>query len=161
MSFTDIFVRRPVLATVVSLLILLVGAQSVWNLPIRQFPKVSDTTITITTTYPGANADQIKGFITTPMQQAVASTEGIDTLKSTSAQNVSTITMKLKLDADGDRALADVLSKVNEVKGVLPRGIKRSGGQAHDRHALCAHVYRLQFEDDDARRRSATISTAW
>ncbi|WP_119391164.1 efflux RND transporter permease subunit [Taklimakanibacter lacteus] len=118
MSFTDIFVRRPVLATVVSLLILLVGANSVWNLPVRQFPKVSDTTITITTSYPGANADQIKGFITTPIQQAVASTEGIDTLKSTSAQNVSTITMKLKLGADGDRALADVLSKINEVKSV-------------------------------------------
>jgi len=121
MSFTDIFVRRPVLATVVSLLILLVGLQAAFNMPIRQFPKVSDTTITITTTYPGANADQIKGFITTPIQQAVASTEGIDTLKSTSAQNVSTITMKLRLDADGDRALADVLSKVNEVSGTLPR----------------------------------------
>ncbi|MGE3831076.1 MAG: efflux RND transporter permease subunit [Parvibaculaceae bacterium] len=121
MHFTDLFVRRPVLASVVSLLILLVGAQSVWNLPVRQFPKVSDTTITITTTYPGANADQIKGFITTPLQQAVASTEGVDTIKSTSAQNVSTITMKLRLDADGDRALADVLSKVNEVRGVLPR----------------------------------------
>ena len=130
MSFTDIFVRRPVLATVVSLLILLVGRQSAWNLPVRQFPKVEDTTITITTTYPGANADQIKGFITTPIQQAVASTEGVDTLKSTSAQNVSTITMKLRLDADGDRALADVLSKVNEVKSVLPRGIERSGGDS-------------------------------
>ncbi len=121
MSFTDIFVRRPVLATVVSLLILLVGLQAAFNMPVRQFPKVSDTTITITTSYPGANADQIKGFITTPIQQAVASTEGIDTLKSTSAQNVSTITMKLRLDADGDRALADVLSKVNEVQGTLPR----------------------------------------
>src|SRR5262245_9144437 len=133
MSFTDIFVRRPVLATVVSLLILLVGANSVWNLPIRQFPKVSDTTITITTAYPGANADQIKGFITTPIQQAVASTEGIDTLKSTSAQNVSTVTMKLRLDADGDRALADVLSKINEVKNVLPEEsndpvVKRQSG---------------------------------
>ncbi|CAN5306912.1 MexW/MexI family multidrug efflux RND transporter permease subunit [soil metagenome] len=121
MSFTDIFVRRPVLATVVSLLILLVGLQAAFKLPIRQFPEVSDTTITVTTTYPGANADQIKGFITTPIQQAVASTEGVDTIKSTSAQNISTITMKLRLDADGDRALSDVLSKVNEVGGVLPR----------------------------------------
>ncbi|MGE0211609.1 MAG: efflux RND transporter permease subunit [Parvibaculaceae bacterium] len=121
MNFTDIFVRRPVLASVVSLLILLVGVNSAFNLPVRQFPKVSDTTITITTTYPGANADQIKGFITTPLQQAVASTEGIETLKSTSAQNVSTITLKLRLDADGDRALSDVLSKVNEVSGDLPR----------------------------------------
>lgn len=136
MSFTDIFVRRPVLATVVSLLILLVGLQSAFNLPIRQFPKVSDTTITITTSYPGANADQIKGFITTPLQQAVASTEGIDTLKSSSAQNVSTITMKLRLDADGDRALADVLSKVNEVKSVLPEEsndpvVKRTTGSPY------------------------------
>ena len=110
--------------------------QSAFNLPIRQFPKVSDTTITITTTYPGANADQIKGFITTPIQQAVASTEGIDTLKSTSAQNVSTITMKLRLDADGDRALADVLSKVNEIKGVLPEEsndpvVKRTTGSPY------------------------------
>lgn len=120
MSFTDIFIKRPVLATVVSLLILLTGLWAVFKLPIRQFPEVADTKITITTVYPGANADQIKGFITTPLQQAVASTEGVDTIESTSAQNTSTITIKLRLDADGDRALADVLSKVNEVKGVLP-----------------------------------------
>ena len=81
MNFTDIFVSGPVLATVVSLLILLVGCRHLFQLPIRQFPEVADTTITITTAYPGANADQIKGFITTPMQQAVASTEGVDTLE--------------------------------------------------------------------------------
>ncbi|MCA3573726.1 MAG: efflux RND transporter permease subunit, partial [Aestuariivirga sp.] len=120
MHFTDIFVKRPVLATVVSLLILLAGLQAIFQLPIRQFPEVSDTKIEITTIYPGANADQIKGFITTPLQQAVASTEGIDILESRSSQNISTITLKLRLDADADRALADVLSKVNEVKGVLP-----------------------------------------
>ncbi|MGH8693058.1 MAG: efflux RND transporter permease subunit, partial [Burkholderiales bacterium] len=120
MHFTDIFVKRPVLATVVSLLILLAGLQAVFSLPIRQFPEVSDTKIEVTTFYPGANADQIKGFITTPLQQAVASTEGVDTIESRSAQNSSTITLKLRLDADADRALADVLSKVNEVKSVLP-----------------------------------------
>ncbi len=120
MHFTDIFIKRPVLATVVSLVILLAGLQAVFGLPIRQFPKVSDTKIEITTTYPGANADQIKGFITTPLQQAVASTEGVEILESNSSQNVSVITMKLRLDADADRALSDVLSKVNEVKGVLP-----------------------------------------
>ena len=120
MHFTDIFVKRPVLATVVSLVILLAGLQAVFKLPIRQFPYVSDTTITITTVYPGANADQIKGFITTPVQQAVASTEGIETLDSRSDQNVSTVTMKLRLDANADRALSDVLSKVNEVKRQLP-----------------------------------------
>ena len=137
MHFTDIFVKRPVLATVVSFLILLAGLQSVNKLPIRQFPAVSDTKIEITTAYPGANADQIKGFITTPLQQAVASTEGVETIESRSAQNSSTIALKLRLDANADRALADVLSKVNEVKGVLPDEakdpvVKRTTGAGFD-----------------------------
>src|SRR5918999_449572 len=102
--FTDIFVRRPVLASVVSLLILLVGLQAGWKLPIRQYPEITKTTIT-----------------TTPIQQAVASAEGIDTLTSSSAQNLSTVTLNLKLDADADRATSDVLSKVNQVAGILPR----------------------------------------
>ena len=121
MSFTDIFIKRPVLASVVSLLILLIGAQAGFKLPIRQYPELSNTTITVSTTYPGANADLIQGFITVPIQQAVASTEGIDTLVSTSTQNVSTVTLNLKLDADPDRAMTDVLSKVAQVKGILPR----------------------------------------
>src|SRR6476660_6038142 len=120
-SFTDIFVRRPVLASVVSLLILLGGLQAFYKLQIRQFPELSSTTITITTIYPGANADLIKGFITTPLEQAVASTEGIDTLVSTSQQNQSVITLNLLLNANPDRAVADVLSKINQVKSVLPR----------------------------------------
>ena len=120
MTFTDIFIRRPVLASVVSLLILLLGLQSIFKLPVRQFPELSNTTITITTTYPGANADLIKGFITTPIEQAVASTEGVDTLVSTSQQNTSTVTLNLRLNADADRAVADVLSKVNQVASVLP-----------------------------------------
>ena len=110
MSFTDIFIRRPVLASVVSLLILLIGLASAFNLPVRQFPRTSNTTITITTAYPGANADLIKGFITTPIQQAVSSAEGIDTLTSSSQQNTSLVTLNLRLDADPDRAVADVLS---------------------------------------------------
>jgi multidrug efflux pump len=121
MAITDIFIRRPVLATVVSLLILLIGLQAGLSLQIRQYPELSSTTITVTTSYPGANADLIKGFITTPIEQAVASTEGIDTLVSTSRQNVSTVTLNLRLNADPDRAATDVLSKVNQVRGVLPR----------------------------------------
>ena len=120
MSFTDIFIRRPVLASVVSLLILLIGLASAFNLPVRQFPRTSNTTITITTAYPGANADLIKGFITTPIQQAVASAEGIDTITSSSQQNTSLVTLNLRLDADPDRAVADVLSKIQQVKSVLP-----------------------------------------
>ena len=120
-SFTDLFIRRPVLSTVVSLLLLLVGIQSGFRLQIRQYPELSQTTVTITTSYPGANADLIKGFITTPLEQAVASTEGIDTIVSSSQQNVSTITLNLRLNANPDRAVTDVLSKVNQVKSVLPR----------------------------------------
>jgi multidrug efflux pump len=121
MRFTDIFIKRPVLATVVSLLILLIGAQAGFKLPIRQYPELSNTTITVTTTYPGANADLIQGFITVPIQQAVASAEGIDTLTASSTQNVSTVTLNLKLDADPDRAMTDVLSKIAQVKSILPR----------------------------------------
>src|SRR5271154_1959402 len=120
-AFTDLFIRRPVLASVVSLLILLIGAMAGLRLQVRQFPETSNTTITITTTYPGAAADVIKGFITTPIEQAVASAEGIDTLVSTSQQNTSTITLNLRLDANPDRAMADTLSKVNQVRGLLPR----------------------------------------
>jgi multidrug efflux pump len=121
MTFTDIFIRRPVLATVVSLMILLIGLASLFSLPVRQFPKLTNTTITISTAYPGANADLIGGFITTPLLQAVASAEGIDTLTSSSKQNVSTITLNLRLDANADRAVSDVLSKIQQVKAVLPR----------------------------------------
>ena len=110
----------PCPGTMVSPLSRLRGLQAIFQLPIRQFPEVSGTKSEIVTVYPGANADQIKGFITTPLQQAVASTEGVDIIESRSSQNVSTITLKLRLDANADRALADVLSKVNEVKGVLP-----------------------------------------
>lgn len=120
-SFTDLFIRRPVLASVVSLLILCVGLEAFSKLQIRQYPELESTSITITTMYPGANADLIKGFITTPIAQAVASAEGIDTLVSNSQQNVSTITLNLRLNANADRAVADVLSKINQVKYQLPR----------------------------------------
>jgi len=122
-AFTDLFIRRPVLASVVSLLILLIGAVAGFKLQIRQFPETSNTTITVTTTYPGADADVIKGFVTTPIEQAVASTDGIDTLVSTSQQNVSTITLYLRLDANPDRAMSDTLSKVNQARRVLPKDV--------------------------------------
>ena len=120
-SFTDLFIRRPVLATVVSLLILLVGLQALFKLQIRQYPELAQTTSNITTTYPGADADLIKGFIAVPLEQAVASTEGVYTLVSNSQQNVSLITINLRLNANPYHAIADVLSKVNQVRSRLPR----------------------------------------
>ncbi len=120
-AFTDLFIRRPVLSIVVSLLILLVGAQAGFKLQIRQYPALSSASIVITTSYPGANADLIKGFITTPIEQAVASAEGVDTLVSNSQQNVSTVTLNLRLNANADRAMTDVLAKVAQVKYLLPK----------------------------------------
>ncbi len=120
-AFTDIFINRPVLATVVSLLILLLGIQAFFSLPIRQYPKLTNTTIEITTTYPGANADLMQGFITVPIQQAVASTEGIDYITSSSTQSTSSVKLTLRLNADGDKALTEVLAKTNQVRNVLPR----------------------------------------
>ncbi|MGH7059623.1 MAG: efflux RND transporter permease subunit, partial [Stellaceae bacterium] len=120
MSFTDLFVRRPVLALVVSLLILLLGLRAMMGLPIRQYPKLSNTTITVTTIYPGASADLMQGFITQPLTQAIATAEGIDYLTSNSIQGTSTITAYIRLDFDPDQALTEVMAKVQQVKYLIP-----------------------------------------
>src|SRR5579884_3761780 len=120
MRFTDIFVKRPVLALVVSLLILLIGGRAMMGLQIRQYPRLSNTTITITTVYPGASPDLIQGFITTPIEQAVASAEGIDYLTSNSIQGTSTVTAYIKLNYDPSQALTDVMAKVQQVKYLMP-----------------------------------------
>ena len=121
MSFTDIFIRRPVLALVVSLLILLVGVRSLTDLPIRQYPELQNTVITITTSYPGASPDLMQGFITTPIEQAVATAEGIDYITSSSTQGVSLVTAYIRLNFNPNVAMTDVMSKVQQVKYQLPR----------------------------------------
>jgi multidrug efflux pump len=121
MVFTDIFIKRPVLSVVVSLLILLIGLNAAMNLPIRQYPKLSNTVITVTTSYPGASPDLMQGFITTPIEQAVASAEGIDYITSSSVQGTSTISVYVKLNVDPNAALTEVLSKVNSVKYLIPK----------------------------------------
>lgn len=120
MKFTDIFVHRPVLATVVSLLILLIGARAAMEMEVRQYPKLESTTVTVTTAYPGASSDLIKGFITTPLQQAIAEASGIDYLTSTSSQGVSTIQAKMVLNYDANDALAEIQAKVASQRNVLP-----------------------------------------
>src|SRR3954451_19938521 len=120
MKFTDIFVRRPVLSLVVSLLILLIGGMSMLALPIRQYPRLYNTTITVTTSYPGASPDLIQGFITTPIEQAVSSAEGIDYLTSNSTQSTSTVIAYVKLNYDPNQALTDVMAKVQQVKYLMP-----------------------------------------
>ncbi|KTC86308.1 efflux RND transporter permease subunit [Legionella brunensis] len=120
MKFTDIFIKRPVLATVVSLLIFLFGLNSILTMQIRQYPRMDNTVITITTAYPGADADLIAGFITTPLEAAVASAEGIDYMTSSSTQGLSTITLTIKLNFDPQVAFTDVMSKVQQVINQLP-----------------------------------------
>ena len=120
--FTDIFIRRPVLALVVSLLILLIGLRAMLGLPIRQYPKLSNTTITVTTIYPGASPNLMQGFITTPLAQAIATAEGVDYLTSSSVQGTSTITAYIQLDFDPDKALTEVMAKVQQVKYLIPSG---------------------------------------
>jgi len=120
MNFTDIFIKRPVLSTVVSLLILLFGLKSVLNIQIRQFPNMNNTVITVMTAYPGADAKLIAGFITTPLESAVASAEGIDYMTSSSTQGVSTITLNIKLNFDPQVAFTDVMSKVQQTLNQLP-----------------------------------------
>src|ERR1700676_5343868 len=120
MKFTDIFVRRPVLALVVSLLILLIGLKCMLGLQIRQYPRLYNTTITVTTVYPGASPDSIQVFITTPMEQAVATAERIDYLTSNSIQGASTVTAYIRLNYDPSQALTDVMAKVQQVKYLIP-----------------------------------------
>ena len=120
MRFTDIFIHRPVLATVVSLLILLLGGRAAMDMEIRQYPKLENTTVTVTTAYPGASSDLIQGFITTPLQQAIAESSGIDYLLSTSSQGISTIEAHMQLNYDANAALAEIQSKVASQRNVLP-----------------------------------------
>ncbi len=121
MYFTDIFIRRPVLATVVSLLIVLVGVRSFMGLTVREYPKAENAKITIQTVYTGANADLVKGFITTPLETEIASAQGIDYIESTSVQGVSIITAHLELNYNPYDALTQITSKVNKVRGDLPQ----------------------------------------
>ncbi len=118
----DIFIKRPVLATVVSLLIFFLGLRALSDLPVRQYPTMTNTVITITTSYPGADANLIQGFITQQIQNTVATSEGLDYLISTSAQGLSTIKAYIKLNVNPNAAMTEVSSKVNEVMAFLPRG---------------------------------------
>ena len=120
MSPSDIFIRRPVLATVLGLLILLLGFQGLFNLSVRQYPKVDETVVTITTAYPGASADLIQGFITAPIAAAVATTENIDYVTSQSRSSASVVTVQMQLGSDPDAALTEVMSKVQQVRSQLP-----------------------------------------
>ncbi|MEY2561073.1 MAG: multidrug efflux pump, partial [Verrucomicrobiota bacterium] len=119
-TFTDLFIRRPVLALVVSFVIVIAGLQAMSSLNVRQYPKSDIASVTVSTVYVGANADLVRGFITTPLERAIAAADGIDYLQSQSTQGRSTITARLKLNYDSNKALSEISSKVNQVRGDLP-----------------------------------------
>jgi multidrug efflux pump len=120
MKFTDLFIKRPVLSVVVSLVILLAGLQSIRSLSVRQYPRSDIAVVLVSTTYVGANADLVRGFITTPLERVIASADGIDYMESSSAQGLSTITVHLKLNYDTNAALTQIQAKVAQVRNDLP-----------------------------------------
>src|SRR5467141_1558675 len=120
MKFTDLFVKRPVLAVVVNLVILIAGLQAVRSLSVRQYPRSDIAIVQVTTVYVGANADLVRGFITTPLERVIASADGIDYMESSSAQGLSTITVHLKLNYDTNAALTQIQAKLAQVRNDLP-----------------------------------------
>src|SRR5437016_5734684 len=120
MKFTDLFIKRPVLAMVVSLVILIAGLQSIRSLSVRQYPRSDIAVVQVSTTYVGANADLVRGFITTPLERVIASADGIDYMESSSAQGLSTISVHLKLNYDTNAALTQIQAKVAQVRNDLP-----------------------------------------
>ncbi|BCS52054.1 efflux RND transporter permease subunit [Geobacter sp. SVR] len=120
MTFTDLFIRRPVLALVVSLVILIAGLQAIRTLNVRQYPRSENASVTVSTVYVGASADLVRGFITTPLERAIAAADGIEYIESQSTLGLSTITVRLKLNYDSTKALAEIGSKVDQVRRDLP-----------------------------------------
>ncbi len=119
-ALTDLFISRPVLAIVVNLVIIIAGIQAIFTLNVRQYPRSDNASVTVTTAYIGASAALVRGFITTPLERAIAAADGIDYLESQSAQGLSTIRARLKLNYDATKALAEIGSKVDQVRGDLP-----------------------------------------
>ncbi len=120
MAFTDTFIRRPVLAIVVNVVIIIAGLQAVRSLNVRQYPKLESATVTVRTAYVGANAELVRGFITTPLERAIAAADGIDYMESQSIAGLSTISVRLKLNFNAAGALADISARVNQVRADLP-----------------------------------------
>src|SRR5437762_2828880 len=119
-SFSDVFIKHPVLAVVVNLMILLVGWRALNTLPVQQYPQIESSSILITTVYTGASAETVRGFLTTPIERVVSAISGVDHIESTSRAGVSTITIRLKLNHNSTAALAEVTARLQQVRSELP-----------------------------------------
>src|SRR4051812_17305243 len=119
-SFTDIFIKHPVLAIVVNLVIVLMGWRALTTLPVQQYPKIESSSVVITTVYFGAGAETIRGFLTTPIERSVSAISGVDYVESTSRPGASVVTVRLKLDHNSTDALAEVTARLQQVRAELP-----------------------------------------
>ncbi|MFB1001072.1 MAG: efflux RND transporter permease subunit, partial [Pseudomonadales bacterium] len=120
MNFTDIFIKRPVLSIMVSIIILIAGLQAYSNLSVRQYPQSDTAIINIQTVYVGANAELIRGFITTPIERVIASVEGVEYVESKSTLGLSSIDAHLEINYDSIRAMSEINARINQVRGNLP-----------------------------------------
>ena len=127
-SFTDIFIKHPVLALVVNLVLVLVGLRALSSLPVQQYPQIESSSVVITTVYTGASAETVRGFLTTPIERAVSAISGVDHLESTSRGGVSTVTVRLKLNHSSTAALAEVTARLQQVRSELPAEAAAAGG---------------------------------
>ena len=155
MKFTDLFVRRPVLAIVVNLVILIAGLQSINALSVRQYPRSDIAVIRVTTAYVGANADLVRGFITTPLERVIASADGIDYMESSSAQGLSTIAVHLRLNYDTNDALTQIQSKVAQVRNDLPPEAEAPIIQVENAETQFAALY-LSFSAEELDQNQVT-----
>src|SRR5205809_3107048 len=142
-SFTDIFVRRPVLAMVVSFVIVIAGLQAIKTLNVRQYPRIEHASVTVRTIYVGSSADLVRGFITSPLERAIAAADGIDYLQSQSQQGLSTITARLRLNYDSNKALSQISAQVESVRNFLPPE---------------AEVHTIKIEEADSEYASAYLT---
>src|SRR2546423_4197601 len=147
MKLTDIFVRRPVLAIVLNLVIIIAGLQAIRTLNVRQYPKLESATVTVRTVYVGASADLVRGFITTPLERAIAAADGIDYIESQSVLGLPTINVRLKLNFNAAEALSDITSRVNQVRADLPPEAQVPAIQIEPSDAQVAGMY-LSFTSD-------------
>jgi multidrug efflux pump len=141
MRFTDLFVRRPVLAIVVNLVIIIAGLQAFRTLNVRQYPRLESATVTVRTVYVGAGAELVRGFITTPLERAIAAADGIDYIESQTVQGLSTINVRLKLNFNAAAALADITARVNQVRADLPPEAEVPSIQIEPTDSLFASMY--------------------
>ena len=155
MAFTDIFIRRPVLALVVNLVIIIAGLQAIRSLNVRQYPRSENSVVTVTTVYVGASSELVRGFITTPLERAIAAADGIDYIQSQSALGLSTINVRLKLNYDPLKALAEISAKVDQVRGDLPPEAEMPSINVVSADSQFASAY-LSFTSDVLRQNEIT-----